>query len=281
MKISKKDFENALREVILPSDRVFVVHSALWVFGNQLDIPIDKIPETILEMLLSIAGSNGTLIIPTFTYSVFPRTRFFDHIKTRSQTGVLGEKLLKMPGAFRSMSPMESFAVIGKHAREFAELNGKSEWGDGSTWEWLENVNARTIGLGLPLHKSVSIVHRPEETARVSYRYYKVFKGVWCDGKADQKEWRSVNYVRALPAMMNYFPVEERLFAENLALKPRLSEITIHSALSRDIIKVTLELLKEDEFIFIANKDEMKEWLKNGKEREISSLKPEERYSGE
>lgn len=278
MKFSLGQLKSALESVVQPHGRVFLVHSGLWTFGHRLKVPPEEQPQAILQTILDIIGPNSTLLLPTFTYSTFPKTRLFNLIETKSETGNLGEELLKKPEAIRTISSMESFAVIGPESKTLENMIGKTEWGEGSTWEWLEMINGRIIGLGFPIHVCASIIHRAEEIFQVPYRYYKSFKGFWSDGKELQKPWVSNNFVRGLVAKTNHLPVEKRLSEKRQLQRASLDGITIHSALSKDIVEATLEVLRKDPLALVVNVEDVREWLERGKEAEIAGLKPEEKF---
>jgi len=275
MKFVIDDFVKALEEVIWPTDQVVIIHSGIWTFGHLLGVPISQVPDAILDAISGVVGEERTLLMPTFTLS-YTKTRTFNLLETKPETGILGQALLKHTGALRTISALNSFAAKGPHSGFVRDLQGKTLWGEGTIWEWFEQVDARICSIGLPLLRAISIAHRAEEIAQVPYRYFKTFKGTWCDGRGNVKDWKETMFVRALAARLNYEPIVESLNKRSLVLTPK-GRIPVESALSHDIVQVTLELLKGDPLIFVSNRGEICDWIKNERETEISQLSRGER----
>jgi len=215
-------------------------------------------------------------MIPTFTFS-YPKSRKFHLIETKSDVGVLGETLLKRSGTIRTISAIYSFAAKGPQAEAIRNKLGITVWGQGSIMEWLEEKGARICTLGLPFEAGVTIAHRAEEIAQVPYRYYKCFRGTWDDGLGNIKHWMETMFVRTLTAVTDYEPIAKELDKRQLLLKDNMGKFLISSAKSRDIIDITLKLLKDDPLMLVKNRDYILNWIKNGRNHEINKLKPEER----
>ena len=61
-------------------------------------------------------GSEGTLVVPTFTQQVGRFGLQFIHEETPSLTGIFGEHVRQLPGAMRSLHPVFSVSAIGPQA---------------------------------------------------------------------------------------------------------------------------------------------------------------------
>ena len=194
--MTSNDFKSALREVILPSDRVVVVYSGIWTFGHLFEANPRTLPVLLLDTLLEFCGRERTLVFPTYTNS-FARTRRYDPLNSMPETGVLPTMFLRHYGAARSLSAMNSFAAIGPEADTLARMKGETLWGKTSVKEYLENVNARIVMLGRPQSLACGFLHRMEEVAQVPYRYYKTFHGVRIEG-GQESPWAETMYVRPL-----------------------------------------------------------------------------------
>lgn len=85
---------------------------------------------TMLDALVSAVGSDGTVLMPTFTWSYVAgmgwtqrsRHHVFDD-SIQSETGVLTERLLTYPGAIRSSHPTNSFVGIGRDAHRMLRFH--------------------------------------------------------------------------------------------------------------------------------------------------------------
>ena len=133
---TKEDLEHNIRALGLgPGDHV-VVHTSLRKVGH-----VDGGPRALLDAFLDVLGPEGTVLVPTFTYSFSgrPGTDPFDRWSTSgSRTGIFAETVRTDPRAFRSAHPTHSVAAIGARAQEFTEGH--------------ESISA--LGIGSPMHKA-------------------------------------------------------------------------------------------------------------------------------
>ena len=145
----------------------------------------------ILTALRTAVGDEGTLVMPTFTFS-FCRGEVFDVQRTPSGTGVLTEALRTKPDAFRSVHANHSFAAIGLRAREVLTMTDKSSFGPGSVFRNFLRKKAKILLIGTFVN---SFVHFVEQKVGVEYRYNKDFHGIVCD-KGREYEDTFTMYVR-------------------------------------------------------------------------------------
>lgn len=80
-------------------------------------------PRTFIDALLEAVGSQGTIMMPTYTYGFHiskvasGKTAYiFDHNFTPTWTGLVPETLRKRKGAIRSRHPLNSATAIGRSA---------------------------------------------------------------------------------------------------------------------------------------------------------------------
>ena len=76
--------------------------------------------------LKKLIGKNGTIIIPTFTYS-FTRTRKFDVLKSKSEIGNFSENYRLIYPRNRTSHPIFSCIIIGKN-KSFYLNSSSSLW---------------------------------------------------------------------------------------------------------------------------------------------------------
>jgi aminoglycoside 3-N-acetyltransferase len=85
-------------------------------------------PDTLIDALIEAVGSNGTIMIPTFTKS-FHSNRMnsgkidyvFDYRTTPANTGIVPNILRKRSGALRSHHPIYSVAALGRLSEYLTE----------------------------------------------------------------------------------------------------------------------------------------------------------------
>ena len=81
----------------------------------------------------------------------------------------------------RTGHPIDSFAVRGKHADKFKNINNQSGYGKDSPFAIIHRLNGKIASIGLSDQDSMRSYHYVEEYNLVEYRYFKEFKGNYID----------------------------------------------------------------------------------------------------
>ena len=139
----------------------------------------------VIDAFLEVLGPTGTLIVPTYSYSI-GRGEVFDVETTPSSIGEFTELFRARPGAIRSRDPMLSSAGIGPLAEEVLRRISNSCYGKGSTFHRLRDVRAKICTLGISLYWA-TFRHHIEEIADVPFRFKKRFIG-WVREKGVMRE---------------------------------------------------------------------------------------------
>lgn len=91
---------------------VLLVHSSLSSLGFVAGGPI-----TVIETLLEVIGSSGTLVFPSHNwFAVNQGERKYDVRFTPSCVGAISEAFRRWPGVVRSLHPTHAVAAIGPRA---------------------------------------------------------------------------------------------------------------------------------------------------------------------
>lgn len=144
----------------------------------------DLVTDTFLEAL----GERGTLIVPTYTYSI-GRGETFEVERTPSAIGEFAETFRHRAGVLRSRDPMLSNCGIGPDAKPILRDISSSCCGIGSVFHNLRKHNAKICTLGVGLYYATFIQHI-EEMSSVPFRRHKVFSGkIKEDGIETFEEW--------------------------------------------------------------------------------------------
>ncbi|MDA9319340.1 AAC(3) family N-acetyltransferase [Candidatus Thioglobus sp.] len=151
-----------------------VAHSALFSLGI-----IEGGIGGFFKSLQEIIGADGTLIVPTFTYS-FRRNEVFDIANSPSakNIGVFSEYIRNLPGSIRSSDPLFSFCAIGRRASELMKRDNKACFGLDSLYDSLFNTNATFLAIGINYSSGLSGFMHLEKLAKVPYRKDKEFFGI-------------------------------------------------------------------------------------------------------
>lgn len=173
---TKHDLVEALTEIgLCPGDVVFS-HSNLGFLGlPEGGNTKENVFNTVFSAFMQVLGPEGTLCIPTFTYS-FCRGEPFDPDNTPSTAGMFSEMVRQLPQARRSLDPIFSVACVGEKADELVRDISNECFGPGSFWERLIEHNGAVCNIGLGAHNV--LIHYIENLLDVPYRYKKLFTGV-------------------------------------------------------------------------------------------------------
>lgn len=211
----KGDIANALRSVGLsPGDTAFV-HVCLEALGRPEGPATDEACRALwLEALQEAVGPEGTLLVPTYTFS-FCRQEPFDVQETPTDGGDWStsreflELFRRRPGAFRSRDPIHSVAGIGPRAAELLQDVPPTCFGPGSVHERLLKAGGKICLIGVGLYEA-SFRHYVEEVVGIPGRFKKLFTGWIRDNGATRKQGWIFN-VRILAD--NFYPDGTRLEA--------------------------------------------------------------------
>lgn len=167
--IGCEDIASALRRLGLRSGHHVLVHSSLSSMGR-----VEGGPTTVVQALLDVVGTEGTVIAPTLTGNelIGPDADItFDVVSTPSWTGAIAEAVRTWPGAVRSIHPTHSVAAIGAAAQLLTRGHADcvTPCGQGSPYAWLAADPAGMILLLGCDHESNTTLHHVEEMAGARY----------------------------------------------------------------------------------------------------------------
>jgi len=181
--ITARDITATVRDLgVLASDTVFV-HSDVGlchrVAGTTTRQKLDVIAQGLAD-----AVSDGVLMMPSFSYS-FCRREVFDIARSPSTVGGLTEHFRLQPGVRRTADPIFSTAVLGALPRAWEQdlfaIGDKDCFGPRSIFAYLLEAEAKLLCFG---KTACTFIHHTEQRARISYRYFKDFRGIVSDGSA-------------------------------------------------------------------------------------------------
>jgi aminoglycoside N3'-acetyltransferase len=156
--------------------RPIVVYSGLWTMARAWGMPLQDLVDGLMARIQDVAGSDRTLLMPTFTKGYIDG--FIDLDMQPGTTGVLAECMRKMPGTGRTKSAFFSFAVRGPDRDALCALHPEHAWGEGSVYAWMEDRDAVCVTVGVA-PQVISAIHRVEWLCRdvIDYRFSKRIVG--------------------------------------------------------------------------------------------------------
>lgn len=190
MTVNFDDLVNCFRELGVSKGDVLLVHSSYKSFGE-----VEGGPEIVIKALLEILTEIGTLIVPTFNYD-FCEGKPFDVLKTPSKMGIITKIIMENSESKRTLDPVFSFSIMGKHRDYLANLRYTHSFGTDSMFAKLRELNAKIMIIGLLYNPSMTFFHHVEEMKGCDYRYFKEFQGEITDHNRDVKQGKIVLYVR-------------------------------------------------------------------------------------
>lgn len=252
--ITKNDMENSLRKVGLKSGDTIMVHSDISTFGKIGDIKNKEIfMNKILDCFIRVIGSEGTLVVPTYTYS-FCKNQIFNPAESKSTVGTFSEFIRKRKGSIRSEDAIFSHAGFGKNAELLLNNVGKECFGKESFFKRLLECNGKIVNFGKVF--DITFMHYIERYFGVDYRFDKRFSGKIERGKLVEKS-EFVYYVRYLNSdgmdvVYKMENLENALKEKKLLNKIELGNSSITLSKATDCFEVGLEMLGRNEYAFLA-----------------------------
>jgi aminoglycoside 3-N-acetyltransferase len=247
--LHREDLIATLQAVGVKRGDGLLVHSALQVLGHPaggLQMYLDVLQETI--------GSDGTIAVPTFTFT-FHKGEDYDPDTTPSKgMGSFSEFVRAHPQSKRTSHPMQPLSILGFHANELVRRDTLSAFDDGSAFDRMLQLEFKLLLLGADI-QAASIVHYSEQRADVPYRYWKEFTGrVKQDGDWHQRTYRM--YVRDLQidAELRLLPIQKVLETRKQWRSCPLNYGAIACCKMRDFVSSTNSLLSRDPWALVASK---------------------------
>lgn len=140
------------------------VHSRMLSFGM-----LEGGAAMVTDVLLQAVGSEGTLIVPTYTIDAADTP--FDPATTPSRNvGALSEYVRNLPGAVRSASPMHSHAAVGAQASYLLNSDPAVSFGPRSDFAQFHTLSAKLVLLGCDFQQGGTYLHQMEVLSSVPYR---------------------------------------------------------------------------------------------------------------
>lgn len=179
------DFKEALVNAdIKAGDNVFI-HSNIGAFGLLKDANnATSYCSSLLEALISVIGSNGTVVVPAFSYSFFNKTTF-DFKNTKSVCGVFSEYIRTLPQSYRNIDPNFSVAAIGKKAKELTKGIVFNSFDKNSFFDRFLNCSGKICNFNLDA--ASTYIHYVEKSLNVPYRFDLGFNGTILYNNAELK----------------------------------------------------------------------------------------------
>jgi len=188
---------DALGTLGLSRGDVALVHSDAIVAAQFPPMRDDQRLDVLIESIEAVLGPEGTLVMPTFSYS-FTKGEQFDVCQTPSAVGMVSEHFRRKQGVLRSCDPIFSFAMKGRLAPRLSAVPVGECFGPESVFALLHQLNAQIVCVGCSLTRGGTFVHYVERKRGVCYRYDKEFHGTVIGPDRIPTPCSAIYYVRDL-----------------------------------------------------------------------------------
>lgn len=249
---SEAQLQQALQEVGLTSGDIVFVQADLDALGSECRSPSrEQRSATVLRALRDITGLNGTIVVPTYTFS-FCRGERFDTATTPTGGGPWSpsaeflEHVRTLPDALRSFDPIHSAAGVGPATIRLLGDLPATCFGDGSLQHRLRREGARLCTLGLDMGEA-TMVHHAEAMAEVPFRYRKLFTGtVVHNGIARRTGWVYEVRVQAPNFTLDASEVVEEALARGVIRQARIGRGIVQSADAQAFFDLVYRMLERN-----------------------------------
>ena len=250
-KLDQDTLWETLERVGIEAGDGLLVHSALQLLGR----PEGGLP-MYWEAIRSLIGDAGTSAVPTFTFA-FARSQDFDPATTPSEgMGAFSEFIRQQPKALRTPHPMQSLAILGRHAADLAGRDTPSAFDDGSAFDCMLELDFKLLLLGADI-QAASLVHYSEQRAAVPYRYWKEFAGrVKSASGWEHKTYRMFVRDLDLDPQLTLQAIQDTLEAGGQWHSRRLNFGKVAACRMRDFRVAADALLAADAWVLVANRPE-------------------------
>ena len=240
--ISFDKLVSEFRRIGLSNGDVLLVHSSFKSFGG-----VEGGPQTVIDALMNVLGSEGTLIVPRFNFDFSTYGTTWDVRSTPSHMGIISEFVRKDPRSKKVFHPIYPFSIIGKYADELIKHRYKGGYSKDSIFHQLLVYDAKIIQID-KVYKSTTLIHHAEEILKVDYKYYKNFTGYVIDENGKKYEDTFNLYVRKIDEgyVTDVLPIGKILEDEGVMNIDRIADATIWYMKARDVYDCTVKAIQKN-----------------------------------
>lgn len=251
--IAPSDVTDALTSIGIRHGSIVLVHADAIVAAQFPPMPNEQRLDLLIEAIEAAIGSEGTLVMPAFSYS-FTKGERFDIGNTSSDAGMVTERFRTRPGVCRTADPIFSFSVRGPRAQELCGLRPKECFGAESVFGALHRMNAHIVDLGCSMSRGGTFVHYVETAHGVGYRYKKVFSGTVISPNGEAVEGSVVYNVRDLTrrSESDLRRLQKRLAEDGKSRTADVGRSRIIAVTASDLFDTAWKMLDEDPVSLIA-----------------------------
>jgi len=254
---NKKNLTEAFASVGIQKGDVVYLSTQLYGIGFLSDTTSRaQYLEGIYSALYAVIGSQGTLVVPTFTQQVGRFGLPFILEKTESLTGIFSEYIRLRSDSVRSLHPVFSVASVGHLAQDICNDISPISFGVDSAFDRLVQLDAKALCMGFDYYSGhiVSLMHHVETVFAVPYYYNKIVDSpVYVNGLKIEKPF--IINVKYLDVECQFYfnRYIDALDSEGMIKTAKFGRGEIHAVNSKLIFNTGISLLKKNVYSFLMN----------------------------
>ena len=219
-------------------------------------INLNKASKLILNAIKEVLSLNGTILIPTYSYSfgqsIKNKMQIFNVKKTPSKVGPFGNFFMKQKGVIRSEDPMVSISGFGLNAKKLLKNISPTSYGKDCTFERILKIrNAKCCSIGLGPNW-MPFIHYCDWLNKVPFRYNKFFRGIIINGRVKKKIiWHyPVRYLRK-ETISNGYKIGKLACKNKIFKHHKLGRSRVYVASYKKYFEFTMKLTKRNPWMTI------------------------------
>jgi aminoglycoside 3-N-acetyltransferase len=235
---------------IRPGDTL-MIHGDAIVAAQLSSIPRNLRLDAFFHEVISFLGPEGTLIVPSFTYS-FTLSEVYSVQASKSKVGLFSEVFrAKFPNS-RTKHPMFSVVAIGKNKDYFLSSTINDCFGDNTIFDQLFKLDAKLMTLGCDILR-ITFTHYVEQKFGVNYRYFKYFSGDIVDDINTLNGITSRYFVgdQNLKYSLNLKKLKENLLLNNFIHIIPFGRVAAYTVTAKNYFYVATDMLALDMYSLI------------------------------
>lgn len=206
----------------------------------------------VLDVLADRLTANGTLLVPSFTYSCTKPGSIFVAESTPSENGPFTEYFRSQPQVVRSLHPIFSLAGIGSDAEALLGHVGRSAFGAMSPFSRFTSYGIKFLCLGVEFSNPITYIHHMEQSYGCPHRYNKSFEiEVFANGEKLFGEWYAYLAYRGIDYSSDIASLQQALKAKKHLVEAEWGGCSNHLVEVAAVDSVGYELLTRDACAFV------------------------------
>jgi len=244
------DIKKSLETAGIYRGDTLMIHGDASVASQLSSIPKGFRLDTLFNEIIDYLGSEGTLIVPSFSYS-FTRGEIFKVNSSEGRVGLFSEAFRRKFPNLRTRHPIFSVVVFGKYKDLYLNATIEDCFGEGTIFDLLYKQNAKLMNLGCDL--MMTFTHYVEQDFGVTYRYFKEFRGNIVDEQTILNNVKCRYFVGDLNIRysLNLNRLKEILLFEDVLQIVPFDRVASYTVSAKNYFKIATKMLHDNEFSLI------------------------------